>query len=98
MNNKNLRFLLLLWLLFSSGAYAQLKIEITGFVHPKVIPQLADAETVAAGIRREPGVRYAAFVPNARGSSGYGLDYTKRVDHDWGGQDRLDRRSWRTGG
>ncbi len=32
----------------------------------------------------------AVFVPNARGSSGYGLDYMKRVDHDWGGQDRLD--------
>jgi hydroxymethylglutaryl-CoA lyase len=44
------------------------KIEITGFAHPKVIPQLADAEAVAAGIRREPGVRYAAFVPNARGA------------------------------
>ena len=44
------------------------KIEITGFVHPKVIPQLADAEAVAAGIKREPGVRYAAFVPNARGA------------------------------
>ena len=44
------------------------KIEITGFVHPKVIPQLADAEAVAAGIRREPGVRYGAFIPNARGA------------------------------
>ncbi|HOU11845.1 MAG TPA: prolyl oligopeptidase family serine peptidase [Anaerolineae bacterium] len=33
---------------------------------------------------------FAVFVPNARGSSGYGLDYMKRVDHDWGGQDRLD--------
>lgn len=33
---------------------------------------------------------FAVFVPNARGSSGYGLDYTKRVDRDWGGQDRLD--------
>jgi len=44
------------------------KIEITGFAHPKVIPQLADAETVAAGIARLPGVRYAAFVPNARGA------------------------------
>ena len=32
----------------------------------------------------------AVFVPNARGSTGYGLSYTKRVDHDWGGQDRLD--------
>jgi dipeptidyl aminopeptidase/acylaminoacyl peptidase len=29
-------------------------------------------------------------VPNARGSTGYGLDYTKRVDRDWGGLDRLD--------
>jgi pimeloyl-ACP methyl ester carboxylesterase len=33
---------------------------------------------------------FAVFVPNARGSSGYGLDYSKRVDHDWGGLDRLD--------
>jgi pimeloyl-ACP methyl ester carboxylesterase len=32
----------------------------------------------------------AVFVPNARGSSGYGLSYMKRVDNDWGGQDRLD--------
>jgi pimeloyl-ACP methyl ester carboxylesterase len=33
---------------------------------------------------------FAVFVPNARGSTGYGLGYTKRVDRDWGGQDRLD--------
>jgi dipeptidyl aminopeptidase/acylaminoacyl peptidase len=33
---------------------------------------------------------FAVFVPNARGSSGYGLSYTKRVDRDWGGQDMLD--------
>jgi dipeptidyl aminopeptidase/acylaminoacyl peptidase len=33
---------------------------------------------------------FAVFVPNARGSTGYGLDYMKRVDRDWGGQDRLD--------
>jgi pimeloyl-ACP methyl ester carboxylesterase len=33
---------------------------------------------------------FAVFVPNARGSSGYGLDYSKRVDRDWGGLDRLD--------
>ncbi len=32
----------------------------------------------------------AVFVPNVRGSTGYGLDYTKRVDRDWGGLDRLD--------
>jgi pimeloyl-ACP methyl ester carboxylesterase len=33
---------------------------------------------------------FAVFVPNARGSTGYGLAYTKHVDRDWGGQDRLD--------
>ena len=33
---------------------------------------------------------FAVFVPNARGSSGYGLKYMKHVDHDWGGKDRLD--------
>jgi pimeloyl-ACP methyl ester carboxylesterase len=33
---------------------------------------------------------FAVFVPNARGSTGYGQDYMRRVDRDWGGQDRLD--------
>ncbi len=33
---------------------------------------------------------FAVFVPNVRGSSGYGLSYMKKVDRDWGGQDRLD--------
>ena len=33
---------------------------------------------------------FAVFVPNVRGSTGYGLNYTQRVDRDWGGQDRLD--------
>jgi pimeloyl-ACP methyl ester carboxylesterase len=33
---------------------------------------------------------FAVFVPNVRGSTGYGLNYTKQVDKDWGGKDRLD--------
>lgn len=33
---------------------------------------------------------FAVFVPNVRGSHGYGLEFMKRVDRDWGGQDRLD--------
>ena len=33
---------------------------------------------------------FAVFVPNARGSTGYGLAYAKHVDRDWGGRDRLD--------
>lgn len=33
---------------------------------------------------------FAVWVPNVRGSSGYGLAYQKQVDNDWGGKDRLD--------
>ncbi len=33
---------------------------------------------------------FAVFVPNVRGSTGYGMSYMKQVDHDWGGCDRLD--------
>jgi pimeloyl-ACP methyl ester carboxylesterase len=33
---------------------------------------------------------FAVFVPNVRGSTGYGLRYTRQVERDWGGQDRLD--------
>lgn len=33
---------------------------------------------------------FAVFVPNVRGSSGYGLKFMKMVDHDWGGKDALD--------
>jgi pimeloyl-ACP methyl ester carboxylesterase len=33
---------------------------------------------------------FAVFVPNVRGSTGYGQAYMKQVDRDWGGLDRLD--------
>jgi dipeptidyl aminopeptidase/acylaminoacyl peptidase len=33
---------------------------------------------------------FAVFVPNVRGSTGYGFDYMNKVVKDWGGQDRLD--------
>ncbi|HEU4735214.1 MAG TPA: hydroxymethylglutaryl-CoA lyase [Kofleriaceae bacterium] len=42
-------------------------IEITSFVSPKWIPQLADAAEVARGVRRPPGVRMSCLVPNRRG-------------------------------
>lgn len=42
-------------------------IEITSFVNPNWIPTLADAEEVAKGIERAPGVLYAALVPNEKG-------------------------------
>lgn len=42
-------------------------IEITSFVSPKWIPQLADAAEVARGVRRPATVRMSALVPNRRG-------------------------------
>jgi hydroxymethylglutaryl-CoA lyase len=43
------------------------EIEVSSFVSPKWIPQLADAAGVFAGIRRAPGVIYMALVPNEEG-------------------------------
>jgi hydroxymethylglutaryl-CoA lyase len=43
------------------------KIEVTSFVSPKWVPQMADAAEVLAGITRKPGVTYAALVPNLKG-------------------------------
>ena len=43
-------------------------IEVTNFAHPKVIPNLSDAEEVMARIKRRPGTVYRALVPNARGA------------------------------
>jgi hydroxymethylglutaryl-CoA lyase len=42
-------------------------IEVSAFVSPKWVPQMADAAEVFAGIARRPATRYAALVPNARG-------------------------------
>jgi len=43
------------------------RIEVTSFVHPKWVPQLADAKAVLAGITRKDGVIYNALIPNVRG-------------------------------
>jgi hydroxymethylglutaryl-CoA lyase len=43
------------------------EIEVTSFVAPNAIPQLADADSLMAGLERRPGVRYPVLVPNARG-------------------------------
>ena len=42
-------------------------IETTSFVHPKWVPQLADAEELLGLLHRRDGVRYPVLVPNERG-------------------------------
>ena len=43
------------------------EIEVTSFVSPKWVPQMADSAQVMAGIRRRPGVRYSVLTPNLQG-------------------------------
>lgn len=43
------------------------RIEVTSFVHPKWVPQMADAKEVLAGIRMKEGVTYNALIPNLKG-------------------------------
>jgi len=43
------------------------RIEVTAFVRAEVIPQLADAEEVLAGVKRRDGVAFSVLIPNERG-------------------------------
>src|SRR5512140_78096 len=43
------------------------EIEVTSFVSPKWVPQMADAAEVMAGIERKSGVRYSVLTPNMKG-------------------------------
>ncbi|WP_295853367.1 hydroxymethylglutaryl-CoA lyase [uncultured Xylophilus sp.] len=43
------------------------EIEVTSYVSPKWVPQMADAAEVMAGIARKPGVRYSVLTPNLKG-------------------------------
>jgi hydroxymethylglutaryl-CoA lyase len=44
------------------------RIEAVSFVHPKAIPQMADADEVWTAAVKNPAVRYSALVPNSRGA------------------------------
>src|SRR5574343_438205 len=43
------------------------EIEVTSFVSPKWVPQMADNAAVMAAIARQPGVRYSVLTPNLKG-------------------------------
>lgn len=54
------------------------RIEVTSFVSPKWVPQLADASEVMTGIARAPGVNYGVLTPNIKG-----LERALDVNPDW---------------
>lgn len=43
------------------------EIEVTSFVSPRWVPQMADNAEVMAGLQRRPGVRYSVLTPNLKG-------------------------------
>ena len=43
------------------------EIEVTSYVSPKWVPQMADNAAVMAGVARRPGVRYSVLTPNLKG-------------------------------
>lgn len=43
------------------------RIEVASFVHPKRVPQMADAEAVMSALPQRPGVQYVALVLNRKG-------------------------------
>ena len=54
----------LIGLLVASGLQ---RVEVTSFVRPDVIPQLADADQVLEGIEHPEGVAYSVLIPNEKG-------------------------------
>lgn len=44
------------------------RIQVTSFVRPQAVPQLADGPEVMQGIKQEPGVEYSVLVPNLKGA------------------------------
>lgn len=68
-------------------------IQVTSFMHPARVPQMADAEAVCAGIARRPGVEYSGLALNVRGverAAGARLD---KVDISASASDTHSRRN-----
>ncbi len=50
------------------------EIEVTSYVSPKWVPQMADNHEVMSGMRRQSGVRYSVLTPNLKGYEAAVLD------------------------
>ena len=55
------------------------EIEVTSYVSPKWVPQMADNHEVMAGIARQPGVRYSVLTPNLKGYEAAVLDQPDEI-------------------
>jgi len=55
------------------------EIEVTSYVSPKWVPQMADNHEVMQGIQRQPGVRYSVLTPNLKGFEAALLDQPDEI-------------------
>ena len=55
------------------------EIEVTSYVSPKWVPQMADNHDVMAGINRLPGVRYSVLTPNLKGYEAAVMDWPDEI-------------------
>lgn len=67
-------------LLAGAAATGVSRLEATSFVHPRAIPQLADADELLRRAQKPPGQIWSALVPNARGAERAAA--AKRID-EW---------------
>ena len=55
------------------------EVEVTSFVSPRWVPQMADNAAVMAGVQRKAGVRYSVLTPNMKGLEAALLDRPDEV-------------------
>jgi hydroxymethylglutaryl-CoA lyase len=68
-------------------------IQVTSFMHPARVPQMADAEAVCAGIARRPGVEYSGLALNVRGVERAAAARLDKVDISASASDTHSRRN-----
>jgi len=81
------------------------RIEVTSFVSPRWVPQMADAGEVMARIRRRPGVVYSVLTPNLKGfeaavAARADCSDPRKLEGNWVSGQRecdFDRKSWSCG-
>lgn len=69
------------------------RIQVTSFVHPRVVPQLADAEELMRRLERIPGVQYSALIPNEKGYERALAAGVREVDFVIGVSETFNRRN-----
>ena len=69
------------------------RIQVTSFVHPKLVPQMADAEEVCARLGKRPGVIYSGLALNLKGIERANAAGLKHIDISVSASDAHSRRN-----